>query len=145
MMLKVVGTLNIILAVLIGLFLVLTAFVYPTMMERLTPGLARIFMTTLMLAYGGSGLLAPIYNGVFAWREKGERVQLPLLLHLSNGLFLFASVIFILAGVSIWALKAAGEFFDFYVFFFFVVLFVIVGSGYLLLLRRRAPSASPTP
>jgi len=144
-MLKAVGVLNIILAVLMGLFLVLASFEYPPVLERAAPGPARVFLATLFLTYGVTGVLAPTYNGVLAWRERGERARLPLLLHLSNGLFLLASGIFVLAGISVWAYRAAGEPFDFGIFFGFFVLLSIVGSGYLLLLMRRTPSAPPTP
>lgn len=93
---------------------------------------------TLLAAYAVAGAAAAFCNGLLCWRSREEGAALPVLFHLTNGLFLAVNVMGLFSVWALWRCCTTGASIDpeFYIAVF-LPLFIVVSGYFMLLVRHR--------
>lgn len=140
---KAVGALNLALAALMMFGVAISLSGFPSALEKVDRDAGDLYLLTFLCTCLALGAVSGFCNGVICFRESGQDDRLPLVLHLSNGIFLTINLL-LLVGLVTWARSAAGASADLEMIIALLPLLVI-GTTYLFLLVRRPRVLAPTP
>lgn len=144
-MMKPVGVLNILLAVLMGLGAFVTLVFVPDAWLDYEKEPEDFFLSVFLFLYAACGAAAALSIGLASFGGMVRAPRLPLTVHLTSGLFLSVNLCLVLAGLVLWHRYGVGVSADVEIIIVLGPLFVI-GPSYALLLTQRARlPAPPTP
>ncbi len=137
-LLKIMGALSLVLAAAMGLGLAMEVPVLFAAYGGTVESRGALTGITLLTAYAATGAAAALCNGILCWQKRKEGVPLPVVFHVTNGLFLAVHLAGLIAAWEVWRCCTVGLSVD--PAFFTVVIFIpiaVIFSGYFMLLARH--------